>query len=218
MGKVTEFVRGIGLAVLVLVLLNLWWRWASRRQMLPCPSWLAFGLESPLLHRILGTDTTLKRLGVRPGERVLEIGPGPGRLLIPIANQVLPGGEAVGLDIQPGMLTRLRTRAVEAGITNLTAVEGDAASLHFPTESFDLVYFVTVLGEIPKREAALRACYTLLKPGGRLSVTELFPDPHYQTRSTVQRLAEEAGFQFASLQGRWYFFTATFVKGKGEAR
>jgi hypothetical protein len=37
-------------------------------------------------------------------------------------------------------------------------------------------------------------------------------DPHYQSRATVQRLAEEAGFHLQSIQGRWWFFTANFIK------
>ncbi len=81
-----------------------------------------------------------------------------------------------------------------------------------PPASFDVIYMVTVLGEIPDREAALRNCYTACKPGGHLSITEIFPDPHYQSRETVQRLAEEAGFKFQALYGLWPFYTINFVK------
>lgn len=122
------------------------------------------------------------------------------------------GGEVVGLDIQPGMLERLKTRAAQAGVSNLTAILGDAAQPHFPAESFEVVYLCTVLGEIPDREAALRQAYAALKPDGLLSITEIFPDPHYQSQATVQRLAETAGFRLAEMHGPWYFFTANFVK------
>jgi predicted methyltransferase len=54
--------------------------------------------------------------------------------------------------------------------------------------------------------------YRALKPGGTLSVTEIFGDPHYQSQTTVIRLASEAGFQPASIHGHWWFFTANFVK------
>jgi len=37
-------------------------------------------------------------------------------------------------------------------------------------------------------------------------------DPHYQSRSTVRKLAEEPGFRLASIQGGWWFFTASFIK------
>jgi ubiquinone/menaquinone biosynthesis C-methylase UbiE len=205
-----------GLLLITAVAGGLWWRWASRHGSLPCPTWLAWGLDNALMDRLLGTQTTLDRIGLRPGQRVLEVGPGPGRLLIPAASRVLPGGQVVGLDIQPGMLERLKLRASRAGIMNLNVVLGDAAEAHFPPNSFDVIYLCTVLGEIPNREAALRQCYSALQPGGILSITEVFPDPHYQSRTTVRRLAGAAGFQLQTMDGSWYFFTANFIKGEQE--
>ncbi len=158
------------------------------------------------------TQVTLDRIGLQPGHRVLEVGPGPGRLLIPAARRVLPGGEVVGVEIQPQMAERLKARANQAGALNLTTILGDATKPHIPPESFDVVYLCTVLGEIPERKAALIQCHAALKPGGRLSVTEIFPDPHYQTRNTVRLLAEEAGFRFDRCYGGWLSFTMNFVK------
>jgi ubiquinone/menaquinone biosynthesis C-methylase UbiE len=143
---------------------------------------------------------------------ILEIGPGPGRLLIPAAQRVLPGGEAVGIDIQPGMIERLQVRANQAGVTHLKAILGDATQPHVPEASFDLVFLCTALGEIPDRAAVLAQCHRALKPGGVLSITEIIGDPHYQFRSVVRRLAETAGFQLQSIQGRWWFYTARFLK------
>jgi ubiquinone/menaquinone biosynthesis C-methylase UbiE len=194
------------------LMLVLSWRWASRVWALPCPTMLAWLLESPVSDRIAGTSVTLERFGLRPGQKVLEIGPGPGRRLIPAAKRVLPAGEVVGIDIQPGMLERLQRRAKAANVTNLTAVLGDATQPIVPQASFDVVYLAAVLGEIPDRGAALAQCYRALKPGGVLSITEMFTDPHYQRRSTVKRLAEAAGFQFASIHGTWWRYTANFIK------
>jgi len=202
------------LAVLVVtfVLVNLGWRWASRIWSLPCPSGMAWFLENPIVQRLNGTRITVERLGLQPGQRVLEIGPGPGRLLIPAARAVLPGGEAVGIDIQPRMLQRLQDRANREGITNLTTIQGDAAQPHVAEGSFDVVFLCTCLGEIPERAAAMTQCFRALKPGGILSITELWGDPHYQSQSKVQQLAEAAGFQLRSVQGRVWFYTATFCK------
>lgn len=110
------------------------------------------------------------------------------------------------------MLERLKARVAQAGVSNLTAILGDATQPNFSPESFDVIYLCTVLGEIPDRAAALRQCYAALKPGGTLSITEIFPDPHYQSRTTVKRLAEAAGFRLQAVQGPWYFFTANFGK------
>ncbi|MGE0757544.1 MAG: class I SAM-dependent methyltransferase [Pirellulaceae bacterium] len=199
-------------AFVLTVCLAFGWRTASRYWQLPCPSLLAWALESRFYQRMSGTETTLDCMHLRPGQRILEIGPGPGRLLIPAAKRVLPGGEAVGIDIQPGMVERLRKRAAEAGAANLIAILGDGTKSHFEADSFDLVCLVTTLGEIPDRRAALQQSFKALKPGGVLSVTEIFGDPHYQSNATVRRLAESVGFVPESVHGSWWFFTANFVK------
>ena len=198
--------------VFVAVVINLAWRWASRKKSLPCPTLLAWFLENPVIQRFNGTRVTLDRMHLRPGQRILEIGPGPGRLLIPAAERVLPGGEAVGLDIQQGMLDRLKRRAEKADVANLTTILGDATQPHVPEASFDVVVLCTVLGEVPDRAAVLKQAFRALKPGGLLSITEMFGDPHYQSRSTVQRFAEEAGFRLKLIEGKVWFFTANFVK------
>jgi ubiquinone/menaquinone biosynthesis C-methylase UbiE len=198
--------------VFVAVVMNLAWRWASRKKSLPCPTLLAWFLENPVIQRFNGTRVTLDRMHLRPGQRILEIGPGPGRLLIPAAERVLPGGEAVGIDIQQGMLERLKRRAEKANVANLTSILGDATQPHVPEASFDVVVLCTVLGEVPDRAAVLKQAFRALKPGGLLSITEMFGDPHYQSRSTVQRFAEEAGFRLQSIEGKVWFFTANFVK------
>jgi ubiquinone/menaquinone biosynthesis C-methylase UbiE len=173
---------------------------------------LAWSLDNSLVQRSPLTLKTLERIGLHPGEKVLEIGPGPGRLLIPAARRVLPGGEVVGIDIQPKMVDRLKRNAEKAGVTNLTVILGDATHSHVPEATFDLVFLCTTLGEIPDRSAALAQCHRALKLGGRLSITEVILDPHYQSRSRVRRLAEGAGFRLISIDGSWRFYTATFVK------
>ena len=195
-------------AILALsVLFFVGWRWASNRWQLPCPSLFGWALESRFYGWLSGTGKTLDRMDLQPGQRILEIGPGPGR-----AERVQPDGEALGIDIQPGMIERLRERAERTKVPNLTAILGDATEPHVDEGTFDLVFIVTTLGEIPNRSAALAESYKALKPGGVLSITELFGDPHYQSRSTVRRLAEEAGFELQTIHGHWWFFTANFVK------
>jgi ubiquinone/menaquinone biosynthesis C-methylase UbiE len=206
-------IAGASLALIAAILgLGLGWRWASRKWSIPCPSFLAWSLESSFLGRFNGTRVTLDRLGLRPGQRVLEIGPGPGRLLIPAAQRVQPDGEAVGIDIQPAMIERLKVRANRLGITNLSAIVGDAAQSHVPEASFDIVFLCAALGEIPDRAAAIAQSFRALKPQGVLSITEMIGDPHYQSRSVVERLALEAGFRAGSVRGGWWLYTAEFVK------
>lgn len=202
----------------IVVVLLLWlaahliWRWLCRYYSLPCPTLFASALNTTVMHTLLRTNTTLDRIGFHPGQRVLEIGPGPGRLLIPAAQRILPGGEAVGVDIQPGMIKRLNKRKAAARLDNLAGIIGDATQPIVAPETFDLVFLCTTLGEIPDREAVLSRCHEALKPGGWLSNTEIFLDPHYQSRTTVLRLANSAGFEWQKTEGNAFFYTMTFIK------
>src|SRR4051812_47720393 len=90
--------------IATVILISFGWRWASRIWSLPCPSLIGWVLETPFNDRITGTEKTLERIGLQPRLRVLEIGPGPGRLLIPAARRVLPGGTVVSVDIQSRMI------------------------------------------------------------------------------------------------------------------
>ncbi|REK10539.1 MAG: methyltransferase domain-containing protein [Planctomycetota bacterium] len=188
------------------------WRVASNYFTLPCPSGLGWMLEGSLVDWWAGTEKTLDRMQIAPGQTILEIGPGPGRLLVPASFRVLPGGRAIGIDIQPKMIAKVEARAKREGVTNLTTMVGDATKLELADASVDLVYLCTVLGEIPDRTAAVRECFRVLKPGGWLSITEIMGDPHYQSRGKVQHLAEEAGFALERIDGGTWMFTANFAK------
>ena len=66
---------------------------------------------------------------------------------------------------------------------------------------------VTVLGEIPNQEAAMKEIFEALKPGGILSVTEIIFDPHFQRRETVLRLASQVGFREKEFFGKSLAYT-----------
>lgn len=207
-----------GLLVLItaFVAAGLCWRWASRRRQLPCPSWLAWLLENPLTEAVAGTEPTLERIGLQPGEYVLDAGSGPGRLTLAAGQRVGPTGHVVALDVQLQMLARLQARLNQANIGNVTLHHADIANdPSLPLAAFDRAWLVTVLGEIPDREAALRNLWRVLKPGGTLSVTEILPDPHYQSRGTVLRLGRQSGFTPSLYWGTPLAFTQNFVKREG---
>jgi SAM-dependent methyltransferase len=183
---------------------SVWWRYAARKRSLPCPSWAAGVLVHPFSHLV---PPSLDKLEVAPGMRVLDVGCGPGRLSIPMAEA---GATVVSLDLQPGMLRRLRQRA--SGTPNVLPVRADITRSPLRADFFDRAVLVTVLGEIPAREAALRAIFAALKPGGVLSITEIMGDPHYQSRRTVSQLAAGAGFKLHRDYDGLLAFTMNFIK------
>jgi ubiquinone/menaquinone biosynthesis C-methylase UbiE len=190
------------------------WRWASRRCQLPCPTALSWMVSGPLVDKLSATEQTVDRLGLRPGMTVVEIGPGPGRLLLPAARRVLPGGRAIGVELQQDMIDKLQQKLKRDDPGNLELIRADAARAVLPGESADVVYLCTVLGEIPDRRAALKHCYSALRPGGRLSITEIIGDPHYQTVAKVRELAFDAGFEFEDITSSWRMYTANFRRRK----
>lgn len=199
--------------VALLFLSNFIWRLASNKRSLPCPAWLGWMVE--LDNPIFRNDSArviLSHLDVQPGMRALDYGCGPGRLSLPLARLLAPNSQVTVVDLQPEMLARVRAKAEAEQLDNLTYVQADPQGALLPDAAFDRAIMVTVLGEIPEQQRALREVYTALKPGGVLSITEVIADPHFQSREKILQLACAAGFtEQASFGGRWSF-TLNFRK------
>lgn len=204
----------LGWLLLGMIGVGVLWRWASRQRSLPFPSWLAVLINNPLADWLGGTTTTLDRIGLRPGDHGLDVGCGPGRLSLPAARRVGPEGAITALDLQEGMVARVRRRAAELGLTNVRTLCGDCTRPGLlPDDTFDRAWLVTVLGEIPDQAAALRQIHRALMPGGTLAVAEVFGiDPHYQSPQTVRHLGLAAGFEPGERLGSWWFFTQQLIK------
>jgi ubiquinone/menaquinone biosynthesis C-methylase UbiE len=139
-------------------------------------------------------------LGIRPGERVLEIGPGTGLQALHVAGLVGGEGRLSVIDVQDEMLDHVMSRARAAGITSIDAANADARKLPFPDATFDAAYLVTVLGEIPDPAAAVRELRRVLKPDGRLVVGE-FLDRHYVPLVDLLSYGNAAGLELSGRLG-----------------
>jgi ubiquinone/menaquinone biosynthesis C-methylase UbiE len=125
-----------------------------------------------------------------------------------VAEWLSPSGRLEVLDVQQEMLDHTLRHAREHGIDNITPTLADARELPYPDGSFDGAYLVTVLGEVPDQEAALRELGRVVKPGGRIVVGELFGDPHMVTRSALAARAQAAGLRVdRKLGGALWHFT-----------
>ena len=106
-----------------------------------------------------------------PGGRVLDVGCGAGGALLPAARRVGPTGEAVGIDIAPGMVERARAAAEEAGLEQVEVELMDSAALEgFEDGRFDAVLAAFSLTAMPDVERALAEWRRVLRPTGTLGV------------------------------------------------
>src|SRR5688500_16728629 len=140
----------------------LWWRTHPSA----CPYSQRFWVEAP--HPFITRDRLREILEPRPGERLLELGPGTGYYSLPVAGWLSPGGTLDVADIQQEMLDHTMRRAADAGIGTIAPTRADARELPFEDDRFDGAYLVTVLGEIPDQGAALRELRRVVRPGGRI--------------------------------------------------
>ncbi len=176
----------------------------------PCPYALAWIVDNPIRRHYM--DSILDRIGIQPGERVLELGPGPGAFTTPAARRTEPGGSLVAVDIQPKMIAAVEQKVQRAGLTNVETHVASAYELPLEDESVNRAFLVTVLPEIPDRGRALAELCRVLKPGGMLSITEEFLDPDYPLAQTTIRWAVKAGFEMAERHGNWWVYTLNFIK------
>ncbi|UCH51286.1 MAG: methyltransferase domain-containing protein, partial [Chloroflexota bacterium] len=109
-------------------------------------------------------------------------------------------------------LERKLSKPENRDISNIKLIEGNAYELPFENGSLDMVNMVTVLQEVPDRNKALQEAKRVLKRGGILAVTELFPDPDYPWKSTTIKLGSGAGFVVDEISGNFFNYTVRFKK------
>jgi ubiquinone/menaquinone biosynthesis C-methylase UbiE len=194
----------VALGALAVGAAALWWR----KNPSACPYGQRFWVEAP--HPLITRDRLRGILEPQPGERLLEIGPGTGYYTLDLAEWVGDNGAIEIFDIQQEMLDHTIRRARERGLENVNATLGDAQRLEWDDASFDAAILITVLGEIPDQDAALREVARVLRPGGRLVVGELVGDPHYVALGSLRRRANAAGLAFERRVGPKVGYFARF--------
>jgi ubiquinone/menaquinone biosynthesis C-methylase UbiE len=118
----------------------------------------------------------------------------------------------VTIDIEPRMIERVRRKAAAEGMGNVTAKVADVYDLPFDDGTFDVVYMITVIGEIPEPVRAMREFHRVLSPSGTLVFSELLQDPDYPLAGTLLRWAASAGFRLRTKIGGVFYYTLIFEK------
>lgn len=133
------------------------------------PRWIARA-EIQEARNIEVADLVLRIADAQPGERVLDVGCGPGATALPLAAAVAPSGHVTGVDISEPMLGLLQRRIAERKITNVAALLADAQVHAFPPGSFDLVTSRFGVMFFADPLAAFANLGRALRPGGRLTM------------------------------------------------
>ena len=159
---------------------------------------------------LVNPATLVSRIPIRPTDRILEVGPGPGYFSVELARRI-PQGHLELLDVQPEMLEKSRRKLEDARVRNVAFTVADAGKpLPLAPASFDVAVLVTVLGEVGDPGVALDSLHSVLKPGGVLAIHEHLPDPDIIPLEWLRRVVTARGFTLEKVSGPTWNYTAVF--------
>jgi len=163
-------------------------------------------MESRLRYRLFGPIKIIQGAGIRPGQKVLEVGCGTGFFTIPTARLIGDTGCLVAMDILPISVETVNKKVKTAELKNVRVVKGDALNTQLEAESMDAIM---IFGVIPApmipMEKLLTEMHRILKPGGTMAVWP--PIPGFLPKSILQsglftyNLKRHGVYNFRRFQG-----------------
>ncbi len=119
--------------------------------------------------------STIERLKLPGGAKVLDVACGTGASALPAARAVGDNGHVTAADLAENLLKLGREKAAGSGLKNIEFIKGDMTSLGYPDEHFDAVICVFGIFFVPDMESLLKELWRMVKPGGKLAVTTWGP-------------------------------------------
>jgi SAM-dependent methyltransferase len=135
----------------------------------------------------LGCGNPIAVAELHEGERVLDLGSGGGIDVLLSAKRVGPTGRAIGLDMTDEMLALAQRNAAEAGATNVEFLKGHIEAIPLPAESVDVVISNCVINLAADKPAVFREIARVLRPGGRMGVTDIVADDELTPEQRAER-------------------------------
>lgn len=212
--------RDVIVVILIILLCLLLWIFVVARiirkiHKFPIPAFFTRLIDNAWRRKyIQKPEIIADRMNLKPGMIVVEIGPGKGNYTKAVAERLLPGGKVYAIDIQESVIISLKIKVENENIPNIVPMIDDVYDLSFDNESVDRIFAIACLPEIPEPVRALKEFKRILKPGGIVSLCELFIDPDYPLRKTEIKWAETTGFKLADRFGNWFVYQLNFIKNK----
>lgn len=175
------------------------------------PPKYAFTLLLPVRNIFISPGKLIKRLNLKDSSTVLEVGPGPGYFSTEVAKEI-PQGKLYLADIQQEMLDYARKRLTKKKISNVEYHLCNGNTLPFSDGMFDVIFMVTVLGEIENKQQYISEFSRIIRTNGVLSVSEQAGDPDKMEPAEIECLLKGSGFKFDRIFGNKRNFTVNFRK------